>query len=174
MGIVRYIGVWIVAMAMTVSAAQVVDIESDQFEFDGKTNKILATGGVTVTQGEIVLKSPRALYEKAKQIIQLLDGVHITHNELKMTCDSATAFGLEDKVDAVGRVHYTYKDIVGDADRAVYDITKQTIVLTGSPITRQGEDQLVAEMVIVDLKSKKVITKGKAKVKLSVEKLKPR
>lgn len=168
------IGFLVLSFSIALSAAQIVDIESDKFEFDGVTNKILATGGVTVKQGDIVLKSPRALYEKAKQIIHLLDHVEITHNELRMTCDKAVAFGLEDRVDATGHVHYTYKDIVGDADRAEYDMNEQVIVLTGSPITRQGEDQLVAETVIVDLKSKKVITKGKAKVKLSVEKLKPR
>ncbi len=154
--------------------ADSVHIDSDQFELDGVTNKVLATGHVVVTQRDIVLKSPRALYDKAKQTIELLDGIELIHNELRLTCDSATAFGQQDKVEAIGHVHYTYRDIIGDADKAVYDMTKQTIVLTGSPVTRQGEDQLVAETVIVDLKRKKVTTQGKAKVKLSVDKLKPR
>jgi len=163
-----------IVFSIPLKAAQTVHIESDVFEFDGVKNKILATGHVVVTQRDIVLKSPRALYDKAKQVIQLLDNVELTHVELHLTCDEATAFGDEDKVEAVGHVHYTYRDIVGDADRAVYDMNKQTIVLTGSPTTRQGEDQLVADTVIVDLKRKKVITQGKAKVKLSVDKLKPR
>jgi lipopolysaccharide transport protein LptA len=148
-----------------------VDIEADEFEYDGMKDIVTARGNVVVTQRDVVIKSDKGVYEKAIQQITLLDGVTMEKDGIYLTCQKAIANSLKNTVEALGTVNYTFNDIKGTAGKAFYDMNKNEIELTENPVAYQGRDLVKGERVIIDLDKNKVITRGKARVKLSVDKL---
>lgn len=148
-----------------------VDIEADEFEYDGVKDIVHAKGRVIVTQNDVKIKSARGLYEKAHQKITLFDGVVMEKDGIYLTCETAIANSLENTVEALGTVNYTFKDIRGTAGKAFYDMDKNEVELLDNPVAYQGRDLVKGERVIIDLNKNKVITRGKARVKLSVDKL---
>lgn len=148
-----------------------VDIEADEFEYDGAKDIVLARGNVIVTQRDVTIKSARGLYEKAEQKITLFDGVTMEKDGIYLTCQTAIADSLRNTVEAIGTVNYTFRDIKGTAGRAFYDMTQNEVELLDNPVAYQGRDLVKGEKVIIDLNKNKVITRGKARVKLSVDKL---
>jgi lipopolysaccharide transport protein LptA len=155
----------------TLFAAQDIDITAEEFEFDGIKNIVNAVGNVVVTQRGAVITSKRAVYEKDGKTISMYDGVTMKREGLILRCDTAIADGVEDVVTAIGAVTYAMGKIKGSAGRAVYDMNKGLITLTGNPVANQAGDFIKGETIIIDLVNNKVRTKGKANVKLSVEKL---
>lgn len=148
-----------------------VDIEADEFDYDGAKGIVHAKGNVIVTQEDVTIKSGRGLYEKAKQTITLFDGVVMEKDGIYLTCETAVANSLKNTLEAIGTVNYTFKDIKGTAGKAFYDMKKNEVELSENPVAYQGRELVKGERVIIDLTKNKVITRGKARVKLSVDKI---
>lgn len=148
-----------------------VDIEADEFEYDGAKDIVTAKGNVIVTQGDVVIKSDRGVYKKAVQEITLFDGVTMEKDGIYLTCQAAVANSLKNTVEAFGTVNYTFEDIKGTAGKAFYNMKTNEVELSDNPVAYQGRDLVKGERIIIDLNRNKVITRGKARVKLSVDKL---
>ncbi|MGE4169109.1 MAG: LptA/OstA family protein [Candidatus Margulisiibacteriota bacterium] len=149
-----------------------ISIDASQFELDGETNTVLATGNVVVTQNDVRMTGRYARYDKTKQIIQLFDGIQVTKGNMRMTCKQVTAYGKEDRIEATGDVSFNYGRILGKAQKARYDVGSQFIELTGSPKAWKDQDQLTGKVILIDLKKQRLTTSGQAKAILSSETLK--
>ncbi len=155
----------------TLFAAKDIDITAEEFEFDGVKDIVNANGNVVVTQQGAIIKGKTAIYKKESRTISMFGGVSMTRGKLVLTCTEAVADGEADIVTAIGNVDYTMGKIKGSAGHAVYDMYAGLITLTDNPHAYQSGDFIKGETIIIDLVKKIVKTKGKAKVKLSVEKL---
>jgi lipopolysaccharide transport protein LptA len=152
-------------------ASKDIDITAEEFEFDGMKDCIHAKGDVVVTQRGATITGERATYKKDGKTISLFEDVVMKRGKLFLSCNKAVADGINDTITAIGNVSYTMEDIEGSSGRAVYDMNKKIVTFTENPVAKQSGDFVRGETIIVDLVTKKVKTKGNAKVKLSVEKL---
>ena len=97
--------------------------------------------------------------------------IQIEKGVMKLSCDSVTAYGKEEIIEAVGGVHFNYLRIKGESDFATFDRKSQVVVLTGNPKAWQNQDMLTGKSITIDLKREKVTTLGKARVVLSLDTL---
>ena len=152
-------------------STQNIDIQADVFELDGKTNEVLASSNVKVTQKDVVMTGKKAKYNQKTQKLILSGPIQIDKGEMRLFCDNAVANGKEETIEAMGKIRFTYIKIHGEADLALYDRNTQKITLTGNPKAWQGQDELTGKIIWIDLKREKITTEGRARVNLSVETL---
>jgi len=146
-------------------------ITSDSVELDGQANVVIASGNVIVAQRDITLKSNYVTYNQETQIAHLYNGVSLIKENLKMTCDTAIAYGVENIIDAEGSIVVLYETIKATAKHAHFDVTTHLVTLTGNPIAFHDGGTITGESIVVDLDRVKVTTLGQAKVNINLEKL---
>ena len=115
-------------------------ITSDWMEVDQKKNTITYKGRVVMVQAEMTMRSEAltALYDAAmKQMDQIV---------------------------AEGKVNATQGDRVATGDRAVFDDKAKTVTLTGSPIMRQGNNQVSGTKIIYFMEQDRAVAEGDGKV----------
>ncbi len=151
------------------SQRQALEIKADTFELDSKRNILITSGNVDAVQGDIQLKGPYGLYDQGQQRIDFTRGVSVYRGDLKITADQAVADGSTQRILLTGNVRFYYQNIDGQADNGSYDSENQTLVFWGSPIVRQGEDQLTGDKILFNSKTGKVTTSGKARILLSAD-----
>jgi len=159
------------AVVLQIVASNNIHITSDTVELDGSANQVLASGNVIVTQRDITLKSMNALYNQETQIAVLTNNVALEKNNLQMTCDKATAYGIENIITAEGNISINYDSVQAKAAFAHFNIDTSIITLTGDPIATQNDGYITGESIYIDLDQTKVTTKGSAEVKLNLDKL---
>ncbi|RAP34130.1 hypothetical protein DID75_00720 [Candidatus Marinamargulisbacteria bacterium SCGC AG-410-N11] len=151
-------------------------LRSDQLEVEliDDMKKGVASGNVTITFKDIVVSSPRANYkytDKSKEI-HLFEGVKIKQKDITVTCKEVYAYGHKKKLVLKKEVLFNYDNINIISEKADYDMQKQNITFLGTPMIKQGEDFIQSDFISVNLKTKKVLSKGNTKLKVSTEKLK--
>lgn len=148
-----------------------IDIQADVFELDGKTNELLASGNVKVTQKDILMTGKNAKYNQKSQKLFLAGPIQLEKGTMRLTCENAWAYGQEETVEAIGKIKFNYSSMQGESDFALYNRSQQKITLTGNPRAWQGSDEITGKTILIDLKREKITTEGKARVQLSVETL---
>jgi lipopolysaccharide transport protein LptA len=144
-----------------------IKIKADIFELDGRKNYVLASGNVIVSKNEVIIYGGYAKYEKKAQKIYVFDNIIIKKGKITMRCDQVIAYGKEEIIEAKDNITFTFTDIVGQAQYAIYDLIKQKITLKGNPEIIQDKDRLVGKIIEIDVKNEKLITKGKARITIS-------
>lgn len=158
-------------LAHSLCAKSNIYITSDSVELDGKSNEVIASGNVVVEQRDITLRSSYVTYNQDNQVARLYNGVELVKENLKMTCETAVAHGIENVINAEGSIVIIYETIRATAEHAYFDVSTHLVTLTGNPIAFHNEGYITGESIVVDLDNVKVKTLGKAEVKLNLDKL---
>lgn len=119
-------------------------ITSDWMEVDQNKNTITYKGRVVTVQGDMTMRSESltAYYDPAlKQMKQII---------------------------ALGKVNATQGDRVATGERAVFDEPSKTVTLTGSPVMRQGNNQVSGVKIVYYIEQDKAIAEGDGKTRVAV------
>jgi lipopolysaccharide export system protein LptA len=117
-------------------------ITADWMEVDQKKSTITYKGRVVVIQNEMTMRSEilTAYYEaEMKRMKQII---------------------------AEGKVNATQGNRVATGDKAVFDDQAKTVTITGSPVMRQGNNQVSGVKVVYYVEQDKAIAEGDGKVRV--------
>lgn len=117
-------------------------ITADWMEVDQKKNTITYKGRVVTIQNEMTMRSETltAYYEpEMKQMTQIV---------------------------AEGKVNATQGNRVATGEKAVFDDKAKTVTLTGSPVMRQGNNQVSGVKVVYYIEQDKAVAEGDGKVRV--------
>ena len=162
----------ILCLFSIIHAEEKLHIKADVFEIDGKTNQVVASGNVVVTLRDVNIYGKYCTYNQKAQLVHMTKTVRVVKDEMVLTCNEVIADGQKEIISAEGGIRFNYKTIKGQSEYALYELGKRHVSLTGTPRAWQGEDELLGEVIEIDLEKVKIITKGKAKVRLTIDKLK--
>jgi lipopolysaccharide export system protein LptA len=109
---------------------QPVSFNADRIELQDRQNRVVLSGGVQITQGDLRLNAERTT-------ISYTDTGTLTIQRL----------------DATGNVVVTRGDERASGSAAVYDFNRKVIVLSGGVNLRRGSDNLSGGRLVVDLNS---------------------
>lgn len=128
--------------AFEISKKEPIYITSDWLEVDQKKNTITYRGRVVTVQAEMTLRSDvlTAFYDEGmKQMQQLV---------------------------AEGKVNATQGARVATGDKAVFDDKAKTVTLTGSPMMRQGNNQVSGTKIVYFIEQDRAVTESDGKVRV--------
>jgi lipopolysaccharide export system protein LptA len=134
---------------LSMNRDQPVKIESSLLEVRDKQREATFSGGVTLTQGETILK--------CKTLVVFYEDAAMAPAKKGAPAQSApqaqkTGGGQQIKrAEAKGDVLVTQKDQTASGDNAVYDLKSNTIVMTGNVVLTQGPQVLRGGKMIVEL-----------------------
>ena len=117
-------------------------ISADWMEVDQKQNTITYKGRVVAVQADMTMRSEAltAYYDaELKQMKQII---------------------------AEGKVNVTQGMRVATGDKAVFDDKAKTVTLTGSPVMRQGNNQVSGSKVVYYVEQDKAIAEGDGKIRV--------
>lgn len=117
-------------------------ISSDWMEVDQKENTIKYKGRVVAVQADMTMRSEvlTAYYDvELKQMKQIV---------------------------AEGKVNVTQGARVATGDKAIFDDKAKTVTLTGSPVMRQGNNQVSGSKVVYYVEQDRAIAEGDGKIRV--------
>ncbi|HUK40345.1 MAG TPA: lipopolysaccharide transport periplasmic protein LptA [Candidatus Acidoferrales bacterium] len=117
-------------------------ITSDWMEADQKKNTITYKGRVVTVQADMTMRSEMltAYYDpEMKKISQIV---------------------------AEGKVNATQGNRVATGEKAVFDDKTRTVTLTGSPVMRQGNNQVSGTKVVYFMDEDKAVAEGDEKIRV--------
>ncbi|SHN56055.1 LptA/OstA family protein [Erythrobacter sanguineus] len=107
-----------------------VDIAADRIDLQDRVNRVVFSGGVSVTQAGLNIRSDR------------------------MLVNYTDADGLEiQRITATGGVTITRGDERASGDNAIYDFNRRIITMAGDVRLRRGSDTLNGGRLVIDLES---------------------
>lgn len=146
-GCVAALGFSSLAQAQNISgfdSNQPVVIDAERFDLQDRQNRVVFSGDVIITQGDLQLKAGRttiAYTDKGSLEIQ--------------------------RVDATGGVIVTRGNERASGTAAVYDFNRKLIVLSGDVSLKRGEDMLTGGRLVIDLASGVSSVDGKSEANAS-------
>ena len=155
------------SLPLFICAEEPIRVHASEFEIDGHSEKVYVHGDVKVEKDDALITSKRADYTHSKQLISFKDDVSLVKGPIQVKSQTLEAYNLTDQIKAKGDVSFVYQDLEGQADRAIYSINKEILVLSGHSKARQGKDKISGEKIVIDVKHKRIVTQGRAKIKIS-------
>ena len=171
LGFLALISPVLVFGAKSETSTQNIQISADIFELDAKTNLVVASGNVVVTQKDMKILGRMAEFDQKKKVVKLTDHVTLTRGNVTLSCAEIVAYGQESRVEAMGGVQFQSEELHGRSEKALYDFYRQTIRLEGEPRAWKGTDEVSGRVILVDLKRNKMTTQGNAKMVLDLEQI---
>ena len=117
-----------------------MDITAEHLEVYDSERRAVFSGDVDAAQGDANLRSDRLEVFFAGRSGGSGGG--------------AASWGQVDRVIATGDVFYVTPDEVARGDRAVYELTSDTIIMTGGVTLTRGRDVITGSCIIVDLETR--------------------
>jgi lipopolysaccharide export system protein LptA len=117
-----------------------MDITAEHLEVFDSERRAVFSGDVDAAQGDANLRSDRLEVFFAGRS----DG----------SASGTSSWGQVDRVIATGEVFYVTPDEVARGDRAVYELTSDTIIMTGGVTLTRGRDVITGSCIIVDLETR--------------------
>jgi lipopolysaccharide export system protein LptA len=117
-------------------------ITADWMEVDQKQNTITYKGRVVTVQAEMTMRSETLTAYFDPQMKQMKEIV------------------------AEGKVNATQGNRMATGEKAVFDDKAKTVTLTGSPVMRQGNNQVSGVKVVYFIEQDKAIAEGDGKVRV--------
>ena len=120
----------------------------------------------TTDLGDIVIESRSFEWIIKEKTVVFDEDVTAQREDLTIKCDTIRVYYNEsengdvdyDRILATGNVRITRADgLSGTAEKAVYDFAEETIVLTGQPVFKKGQDSWEGSSLTYDLR-KDIIT----------------
>jgi lipopolysaccharide export system protein LptA len=134
--------------------AEKVHITSDTMMFDDKNSQVEFTGNVVATRLDATIHADHVkviLYSEAEKKSRAAKG------DAPPTTDNVK------QLIASGNVKVIQKDATATADKAVYDTTKQTIVLTGeAPTVLSGKNYVTGKKITLFQDTRRVVVESGA------------
>ncbi|WP_421789851.1 LptA/OstA family protein [Hyphobacterium sp.] len=124
------------ALAQIGSQGGPLDISAERLETFDQERRAVFTGNVDAAQGDANLRSDR---------LEVFFANRAGGNE------AGASWGEVERVIATGEVFYVTPDEVARGERAVYQLTDETIVMTGNVVLRRGENVITGACLVVDL-----------------------
>ncbi|MBX5480993.1 MAG: hypothetical protein IRZ16_03965 [Myxococcaceae bacterium] len=114
-----------------------VEITADRFEIQGKRQEAVWIGHVKAVRGQTVLTCDRLLahYTKAQEIT---------------------------RIECIGRVEATHKDMWAGGERADFDNVAGILVVTGNPEARKGQNRMKGAKIVFDVARDVISVEGGA------------
>jgi lipopolysaccharide export system protein LptA len=124
------------ALKATVAATDIVDIEADRLDVDSKNGTAVFKGKVKATKPDITVKGDTLtlVYDQKTRKVTLLT--------------------------AEGDVAILWKDKDATCSKAIYDFTKETMVMTGNVVITRGQERLSGKKVTLDKKNDTQVVEG--------------
>jgi lipopolysaccharide export system protein LptA len=107
-----------------------VNWEAGRFELQDRDNRVVFSGGVTVTQADLTIRSDRMLVN------------YTDTEELEIQ-----------RITASGGVTITRGNERASGDNAIYDFNRRIITMAGNVRLRRGNDTLGGGRLVIDLES---------------------
>ncbi len=117
---------------------QPLEITSNRLESDGGLRQVVFLGNVVAKQAGLTIK--------ASKLVVFYQG---KNNQVS-------------RVEAIGDVTITKDDRIATGGRGVYEVGKETIVLTDSPRVQQGKNSVEGDEIAFFLNEDRSIVKSKA------------
>ena len=127
-----------------------IEIEAGAAEIRQAENRAILSGGVTVRQGEAVLKT-------ATVYVNYAEGAQAGGNQ-QITL-----------IEAPSKVAVTVRDQTATGDRGVFDYLNENLTVTGNVILSQGPNVMRGDRLIVDLRSGKARMEGGKPVQILIQ-----
>lgn len=116
-----------------------VNFSADRIEVQDRADRVVVSGNVHVTQGELTLDSAR------------------------MTVAYTNAGGIQiERIDATGGVRVTRGSETARGDVAIYDLDRRIITMLGNVVLQQRENRLTGGRLVMDLASGRSTVDGRA------------
>ncbi len=132
--------------------AEKVHITSDTMMFDDKNSQVEFTGNVVATRLDATIHADHVivfLYSEAEK------------KSRAVKADSQTPDDNVKQLVASGNVKVIQKDATATADKAVYNTTKKTIVLTGkAPTVLSGKNYVTGKKITLFQDTRRVVVEG--------------
>jgi lipopolysaccharide export system protein LptA len=137
---------------LSMNRDQPVKIESNSLEVRDKQREATFAGGVTLTQGETVLKCKTLVvfYEDTAMASGGKKGAPAQGAPQAQKAGGTSGQQIK-RAEARGDVLVTQKDQTASGDHAVYDLKANTIVMTGNVVLTQGPQVLRGGKMVVEL-----------------------
>lgn len=132
----------LLTFASTTAQAQIgrqggpMDITSDHLEVIDAENKAVFSGNVDAAQGDTRLRA---------------DQIEVFFSENSTSSAATGGFGDVQRVLATGDVFYVTPSEVARGNRALYQITTETITMTGDVVLTRGENVITGSCLIANL-----------------------
>lgn len=115
-----------------------VDFSADRIEVQDRTDRVVVSGNVQVTQGDLRLTADR---------------LTVAYNR---------AGGIEiNRLDAVGGVVVTRSNETARGDVAIYDLDRRIITMLGNVQLTQGTNRLSGGRLLIDLRTNRSSVDGR-------------
>lgn len=124
-----------------------VDYAADRIELQDRENRVILSGSVDITQGDLRVRSARTIVNFTDQ------------GSLEIQ-----------RITASGGVLVTRGDEVARGDVAVYDFNRRLITMVGNASLRRGGDTLNGKRFVIDLRSGVSSAEGRVSGTFSVPK----
>ena len=114
-------------------------ITAERFEVEEAGKKANATGGVTLTQGPLVITADEVIYQRANKKIE---------------------FESKSK-----RISFRYKKIQGSCGKALYLVSQKKIILMEKPFLDRGEDHIEGEKIEFNVATQRISIVGNSTIR---------
>ena len=116
-----------------------VDFSAGQIELDDRADRVVLSGGATVSQAGLTIRAPR------------LTAAYTGGGKISVN-----------RFDAVGGVTITKDDLRATSSAAIYDVDSALITLVGNVKLVQGANRLNGGRIVIDLNSDRTTISGGA------------
>lgn len=136
------------------SGKEPIQIKADTLEFDYKGSLITYRGNVQVAQGDVTLESDRLAisYDPA--------AVRREGQGAKGVGSPSRGADRVKQIIAEGNVRIRQGERLAEGRRAVFDQTKQTIVLSDGAVLHDGPNQVAGERIVVYLQEQRSVVES--------------
>ncbi len=138
------------------------------------TRYVAGSEKVDLRSQPLHITSDRVIVDEKKATITFQGHVYVRQADVSISCDKLTIYGNKnskpdpgksvlqqiDRIEVEGNVRVVQGNRVASSKKAVYDLNKQKIFLTGNPVVAQGKDRLTGQLITIDLKARKSIVEG--------------
>ena len=141
-----------------------IDIQANIFEFHTVTQDFSAIGNIRFKKGDVHITGGRVRYDHRAQQVIISQNVHVKKGPLAMYSKEVRADINQNAVQAVGDVKIKYRDYIGTAQKASFNIDQMKVLLKSARV-KEGVDLLKADTIIIDIKNNRITSKGNTQVK---------
>ena len=105
------------------------------------------------------------------QFLQARSSVTITNKDMRLRCTTMHYDQVNHIIYASGRVNFYLDSIAVTTNQLTYHIANKTVEFSGTSQVKQGTDYLKGSHFVVNLSDKTVISSGRTKVNISVDRV---
>jgi len=131
------------------------------------TRRFVASGGVSITRGEVTVTGRRVEYDDGEQVAVVTGEPEVRYRDGVVTADVVTAWLGREHVRGEGAVRLRRADLTGSARRVDVRLREQLATLSGGARVERGADRLDAEEIEVELDRSRATARGNPRLTIT-------